>query len=117
MRSLGQADVDRIVNAMARAVVPEAARLAELACRETGFGNVPDKTAKNLFSAERVASHIAPMKTVGILRSVTAIAGGWPPFSTRCPAKNPAGWSGPAIFMPILTAGARMAGCWQTAKR
>ena len=109
MRSLGQADVDRIVSAMARAVVPEAARLAELACRETGFGNVPDKTAKNLFSAERVASHIAPMKTVGILRDdpttgITEIGEPMGVVAAIVPSTNP---TSTAIFKILIAVKAR----------
>ena len=45
------AQVDAIVDAMARAIEPEAKRLGELAVEETGYGNVPDKRVKNLFNA------------------------------------------------------------------
>ena len=51
MRSLSQTDVDRIVAAMAGAVAPEAARLAALAPRETGYGNGAGKTTTPLTSA------------------------------------------------------------------
>src|SRR5436309_790907 len=60
--------VDRIVDAMAAAARAEAERLARLAHEETGFGNVKDKTAKNLFSATDVHAYIRPLRTVGILR-------------------------------------------------
>jgi acetaldehyde dehydrogenase (acetylating) len=63
-----QEQVDRIVDAMAAAARPEAERLARLAHEETGFGNVRDKTAKNLFAAVRVAEFIRPLHTAGILR-------------------------------------------------
>jgi acetaldehyde dehydrogenase (acetylating) len=63
-----QEQVDRVVGAMADAARGEAQRLAQLAHEETGFGNVQDKTAKNLFAATTVYEHIRPMRTVGILR-------------------------------------------------
>ncbi|HET7291490.1 MAG TPA: aldehyde dehydrogenase family protein [Vicinamibacteria bacterium] len=63
-----QVEVDRIVAAMAQAAREAAERLARLAHEETGFGNVPDKTAKNLFAAVTVHDYIRPLRTVGILR-------------------------------------------------
>ena len=63
-----QEQVDQIVDAMAAAARGEAERLARLAHEETGFGNVKDKTAKNLFSATDVHAYIRPLRTVGILR-------------------------------------------------
>jgi len=63
-----QEQVDRIVDAMAAATRGEAERLARLAHEETGFGNVKDKTAKNLFSSTDVHAYIRPLRTVGILR-------------------------------------------------
>jgi acyl-CoA reductase-like NAD-dependent aldehyde dehydrogenase len=109
MRALSQADVDRIVAAMARAVVPQAARLAELAQQETGFGNVPDKTAKNLFAAERVASHIASLKTVGILRDdpargITEIGEPMGVVAAIVPSTNP---TSTAIFKVLIAVKAR----------
>lgn len=60
--------LDRITEAMAAAFDRHAEELATLAVEETGFGNVPDKTEKNHFAAQRVLSAIAPMKAVGILK-------------------------------------------------
>src|SRR6185295_14329195 len=56
----------------AEAAKGEAERLAKLAHEETGFGNVKDKTRKNLFSAVDVHAYIRPMRTVGVLREDTA---------------------------------------------
>jgi len=67
-----QEAVDRIVDAVAAAGEREARRLAELACRETGYGNVADKTAKNLFAARTIYQYIRPLKTVGVLREEPA---------------------------------------------
>lgn len=61
------AHVDAIVDAMARAIEPEAERLGVLAVEETGYGNVPDKRVKNLFNALSVADYLREIKTLGIL--------------------------------------------------
>jgi acetaldehyde dehydrogenase (acetylating) len=63
-----QAQVDTVVEAMAKAAAAAAEELARLAYEETGFGNVADKTLKNRFAALDVAAYIRPMRTVGILR-------------------------------------------------
>jgi acetaldehyde dehydrogenase (acetylating) len=68
LKELSQEQVDRIVEAMATAARGEAERLARMAHEETGFGNVKDKTLKNLFSAVDVYEYIRPLRTVGILR-------------------------------------------------
>ena len=61
------AEVDAIVDAMARAIEPEAKRLAELAVAETGYGNVADKRLKNLFNALSVADYLRNITTLGLL--------------------------------------------------
>ena len=61
------AQVDAIVDAMARAIEPEAKRLGELAVEETGYGNVPDKRVKNLFNALSVADYLRDVTTLGVL--------------------------------------------------
>jgi acetaldehyde dehydrogenase (acetylating) len=68
LAGFSQEQVDRIVDAMAAAGRGEAERLARLAHEETGFGNVKDKTAKNLFCSTEVHAYIRPLRTVGILR-------------------------------------------------
>jgi len=55
---------------MAKAFSREAAMLADMAVRETGFGNVEDKITKNRFASETVAEAVRGMKTVGLLREV-----------------------------------------------
>ena len=65
-----QAQLDSIVEAIARAFSREAAMLADMAVRETGFGNVEDKITKNRFSSETVAEAVRGMKTVGLLREI-----------------------------------------------
>ncbi len=68
LQAFTQQEVDRVVDAMAHAARGEAERLARLAHEETGFGNVADKTQKNLFAAVTVHEYIRPLRTVGILR-------------------------------------------------
>ncbi|MGB1255816.1 MAG: aldehyde dehydrogenase family protein [Thiolinea sp.] len=59
--------IDDIVQAMARAIEPEAKRLGELAVEETGYGNVTDKRVKNLFNALSVADYLRDVTTLGVL--------------------------------------------------
>ena len=60
--------VERILEAISRAGIAHATSLAEIAVEETGFGNVEDKTAKNVFCADDVYRAIRGLKTVGIVR-------------------------------------------------
>ena len=59
--------IDEIVMAMARAIEPEAERLARLAVEETGHGNVADKRIKNLFNSLHVAEWLRNVRTLGVL--------------------------------------------------
>ncbi len=61
------AQIDEMVQAMARAIEPEAKRLGEMAVEETGYGNVPDKRVKNLFNALSVADWLRDITTLGVL--------------------------------------------------
>ena len=70
LADMSQQQLDAIVEAIAKAFSREAALLADMAVRETGFGNVEDKITKNLFAAETVAEAVRGMKTVGLLREV-----------------------------------------------
>ncbi len=72
LAQLPQAKLDAIVEAVAAAFAKEAAALAELAVRETGFGKVEDKITKNLFASQKVAEAVRDMKTVGFLREDSA---------------------------------------------
>ena len=65
-----QGQLDRIVEAIAKAFSAAATELAEMAVRETGFGNVEDKTEKNAFASKTVLAHIRDMKTVGVLKEL-----------------------------------------------
>ena len=61
------AQIDEMVQAMARAIEPEAKRLGEMAVEETGYGNVPDKRVKNLFNALSIADWLRDITTLGVL--------------------------------------------------
>ena len=68
LADLPQEKLDAIVEAVAKAFSENAVMLAEMAVRETGFGNVEDKTTKNRFASNMVAKAVRGMKTVGLLR-------------------------------------------------
>jgi len=63
-----QEKLDAIVEAVAKAFSAASVELAELAVRETGFGNVNDKVTKNRFASETVAKRIRDQKCVGVLK-------------------------------------------------
>ena len=67
LAGMSQAQLDAIVEAVAKAFYEAALELAELAVRETGFGNVEDKIIKNQFASKRVCQAVRGMKTVGVL--------------------------------------------------
>ena len=63
-----QEKLDSIVHAVAVAFEKSAVELAELAVRETGFGNAEDKTTKNTFASRTLWEAVKDMKTVGVLK-------------------------------------------------
>ena len=68
LAEMSQEQLDIIVEAIAKAFSAAAVELAAMAAKETGFGNTEDKTTKNRFASETVASHIRGMKCVGVLK-------------------------------------------------
>ena len=68
LAQMPQEKLDTIVEAISNAFSAAAVELAELAVRETGFGNVEDKITKNHFASRTVWEHIKDMKTVGVLK-------------------------------------------------
>jgi acetaldehyde dehydrogenase (acetylating) len=67
-KNFSQEEVDNVVKAMADAGYAASERLAQLACEETGFGNVKDKITKNQFGSKWVYESIKDLKTVGVIR-------------------------------------------------
>ena len=68
LAKMSQQQLDKIVQAVYRAFYASASELAELAVRETGFGNVNDKITKNQFASKTLWQAIENMKTVGVLK-------------------------------------------------
>ena len=62
-----QKQLDAICCQVAQAFSGAAVELAELAVRETGFGNVEDKVTKNRFASDQVWKAMENIKTVGVL--------------------------------------------------
>ena len=67
-RTYTQSQVDQIVDHVAAVARANAEPLAQLAVEETGYGNIPDKVAKNLLNSDLLHKAIRPLKTVGIIR-------------------------------------------------
>ncbi len=67
LAAMSQEQLDRIVEAIYKAFYAASAELAELAVRETGFGNTGDKITKNQFASKTVWENVKNMKTVGVL--------------------------------------------------
>ncbi|PMC58212.1 acetaldehyde dehydrogenase [Dolosicoccus paucivorans] len=65
-RQFDQGAVDRVVEAMATAATDQAEHLATLAHEETGFGNIKDKTTKNLFASQTIYEYLKDKPSVGI---------------------------------------------------
>ena len=68
LSGFSQEQLDKIVEAVAKAFSEAAVELAELAVRETGFGNTEDKVRKNRFASEKVAAAVRNQKCVGVLK-------------------------------------------------
>ena len=65
---MSQLQLDAITEAVASAFQAAAGELAQMAVEETGFGNIKDKTTKNIFASKTVLDAIRPMKTIGVLK-------------------------------------------------
>ena len=66
-REFSQEQVDAIIDHAAAAARENSERLARLAVEETGYGNVRDKTIKNLLNCDVLHRAIRPLKTVGVI--------------------------------------------------
>ncbi|GFP28821.1 aldehyde dehydrogenase family protein, partial [Candidatus Hakubella thermalkaliphila] len=62
-----QEEVDRIVEAMAKAGSKHSERLAKMAVEETGYGVYEHKVIKNKFATETIYQFVKDLKTVGIV--------------------------------------------------
>ncbi len=68
LSQMTQQQLDTITRAVAKAFSSAALELAELAVRETGFGNAEDKIIKNRFASETVLQAMEGMQAVGVLK-------------------------------------------------
>jgi acetaldehyde dehydrogenase (acetylating) len=106
-----QADVDRVVTAMAQAASAAAERLARLAVDETGMGRYEDKVVKNRFAADDVLRYILPLRTCGVVREipeqrVTELAVPMGVVAALVPTTNP---TSTAIYKALISVKARNA--------
>ena len=104
-----QAEVDRIVEAMAEAAYRHAEPLGKLAQEETGFGVALHKKIKNEFAARKVWESIRDVKTVGLIREDRArgiLEFGWPVgvIAGLTPSTNP---TSTVIFKVLIAVKAR----------
>ncbi len=109
LASFTQSQVDRIFAAMAEAALRESERLAEMAHRETGYGNPADKTLKNRFAALCVYEGFKDLKTVGIIReteNLIEIADPRGVVAAIIPSTNP---TSTAIYKILIAVKARNA--------
>ncbi len=109
LAEFSQAQIDRIVDAVAAAAHPRAEEFARLAVEETGFGVVADKIQKNLFASGRVYEFIRPMTTVGVVgrddtRKIIEIAEPFGVVAAIVPSTNP---TSTAIYKILISLKAR----------
>lgn len=106
-----QEDVDRICEAMVKAVMADAARLGHLAHEETGFGYPIHKKLKNELAAQGVWDSIKDSKTCGVInqdeaKGITEIAYPVGVICALTPSTNP---TSTAIFKILISVKARNA--------
>src|SRR3989441_9733241 len=104
-----QAKIDRICDAMAKAVLRESPRVAALAVEETGYGIPEDKQVKNQFSAEIVWNYFKNLRTVGVVsetKDVVEIASPRGVVAGIVPSTNP---TSTAIFKILIAIKSRNA--------
>lgn len=107
----GQAEVDRICQAMVDAAMADAQRLGRMAHVETGFGHAAHKQLKSEFAAQGLWDSIKDEPTCGVLRSDEAsgiVEIGWPVgvVAALTPSTNP---TSTAIFKILIAVKARNA--------
>src|SRR6059036_2909760 len=97
-----QTKIDRICEAMAKAVLRESPRVAALAVEETGYGIPADKQEKNRFAAEDVWNYFKNLRTVGVVsesKDVVEIASPRGVVAGIIPSTNP---TSTAIFKILI---------------
>ncbi len=108
-KHFNQAQVDKVVKAMADAGYAESERLAKLAYEETGMGIWQDKVKKNQFATRDVYESIKNLKTVGIIDvshngKIVKIAEPMGVIAALIPTTNP---TSTAMYKAIISLKAR----------
>ena len=104
-----QGKIDRICEAMAKAVLRESGRLGAMAVEETGFGIPADKEEKNRFAAEDVWNYFRGLRTKGVVsesKDVVEIASPRGVVAGIIPSTNP---TSTAIFKVLIAIKSRNA--------
>jgi acetaldehyde dehydrogenase/alcohol dehydrogenase len=106
---LGQAETDRIVDAVHKAAFNHRVRLARMANEETGMGKWQDKVLKNVVASQLVYEDIKDLKTAGVVSEdfasgITEIAQPVGPILAVIPVTNP---TSTVIFKVLISLKAR----------
>ena len=106
---LGQAETDRIVDAVHKAAFKHRVHLARLANEETGMGRWQDKVLKNVVASQLVYEDIKDLKTAGVVSDdfasgITEIAQPVGPILAVIPVTNP---TSTVIFKVLISLKAR----------
>jgi len=106
---LGQAETDRIVDAVHIAAFNHRVHLARLANEETGMGRWQDKVLKNVVASQLVYEDIKDLKTAGVVSEdfasgITEIAQPVGPILAVIPVTNP---TSTVIFKVLISLKAR----------
>ena len=91
-KKFNQAQVDKVIEAMAKAGVANERYLAEFAVQETGMGNVEDKVIKNHFGVQVVHEYMLDGRSVGVIEEKDGIISIAEPFGVVAavtPTTNP----------------------------
>jgi len=107
--AFSQEQVDKVLDAMHAACMPNLEKWARMAHEETGYGTVADKTVKNRFGADDVYRYIRPMKTVGFLsadpgQGIYEVASPMGVVAAVIPSTNP---TSTAIYKILISLKAR----------
>lgn len=100
-----QRQVDNLVAEIARETAGMAGPLAEQAAKETGFGIVTDKIAKNLLASQSVYEFIKDMKTIGVIaedkeKKILEVASPVGVIAALIPSTNP---TSTVIFKALIS--------------
>lgn len=110
-KSFSQPEVDKLIAAMAEAGFDASEKLAQLAVRETGYGNISDKIKKNQFATRDIYESIRDLRSVGVVEEdskakILKIAEPFGVVAAIIPTTNP---TSTAMFKILISLKARNA--------